>query len=105
MKMNLANPVRIKYTETIRRFLENEGEDVGLIASNKINFPIVVDDEEGFIEVAISVVKKPSDECYQEREDYLRHCAEMEAKRAEMTKAKAEKAEKAKAKAKAKKEE
>ena len=101
MKMNLANPIRIKYTETIRRFLENEGEDVGLIASN--NFPIVVDDEEGFIEVAISVVKKPSDECYQEREDYSRHCAEMVAKKAEMAKAKAEKAEKAKAKAKEKK--
>ena len=105
MKLALANPIRIKYTETIRRFLEAEGEDVGFIASNKINFPIVVDDEEGFIEVAVSVVKKPSDECYQEREDYSRHCAEMIAKKAEMAKAKAEKAEKAKAKAKAKKEE
>lgn len=103
MKLALANPIRIKYTETLRRFFEEQGEDVGLIASNKINFPIVVDDEEGFIEVAVSVVKKPSDECYQEREDYSRHCAEMVAKKAEMAKAKAEKAEKAKAKAKEKK--
>ena len=98
MKLALANVVRTEYTAKILDFLTNEGEDVGMIASNKVNFPIVVEDEEGFIEIAVSVVKKPSDECYQEREDYVRHIAEMAEKKAKAEKAKAEKAEKAKAK-------
>jgi hypothetical protein len=70
MKLALANIVRSDYTKKIYDYLESIGEDVGVIASNKVNFPIVCDTEEGFVEIAISVVKKPSDECYQERIDY-----------------------------------
>jgi len=100
MKLALANVVRSNYTAQILNYLTEAGEDVALIASNKVNFPTVLDEEECFVEVAISVVKKPSDECYQEREDYIRHCAEVAEKKA----AKAKEAEEKKAKAEAKKE-
>jgi len=94
MKLVLANAVRADYVKKIYDFLEEMGEDVGMITSNKVNFPVVCDTEEGFVEIAVSVVKKPSDECYQERIDYQNllkekaEKAELKAKEAEEKKAK-----------------
>ena len=99
MKLALANEVRAYYTKKINDFLESLGEDVGMIASNKSNFPVVCETEEGFVEISVSVTKKPSDECYQERIDYQNllkekaERAELKAKEAEEKKAKKEKKE------------
>ncbi len=102
MKLVLANAVRADYVKKIYDFLEGMGEDVGMITSNKVNFPVVCDTEEGFVEIAVSVVKKPSDECYQERIDYQAKLQEKAEKKAEREKAAAERKAKAEAKAAAK---
>lgn len=95
MKLALANEVRRIVTAEAFAHFENIGEDVGMIASNKFNFPSVFEDEECFVEVAVSVVKKPSDECYQEREDYKMKLKEQAEKKAEREKKVAEKKAKA----------
>lgn len=104
MKLSLANKVRSTFVEEIRGFLENRGEDVGQTASNTLNFPYVLDEEECFVEVVVKVVKKDADECYQEREDYKAHLVEQAEKAAEREQAAAEKKAKAEAKKKAKEE-
>lgn len=91
MKLALANSVREITINRLFAFLEEAGEDVGMINSNTLNFPIVFEGEEGFVEVTAKVVKKDSDECYQEREDYKAKLIEKAEKKAEREKAAAEK--------------
>jgi hypothetical protein len=84
-----------------------KGEDVGMIASNSCNFPIVVDGEESWLEVVVKIPKE--DEGYAKREEYILKVADRKAKAEEKAKAKAKKVErdrklreeKAKAKAEA----
>lgn len=107
MKLALANAVRTAIIQKLFTFMENEGEDVGMIASNSFNFPYVYEGEECFVEVVAKVVKKDSDDCYMMREDFIMKEAEKVEKKA---KAEAEKAKKiakdqAKREAKKKKEE
>lgn len=107
MKLTLANAVRTAIIQKLYAYMEAEGEDVGMIASNSFNFPMVYDGEECFVEVVAKVVKKDSDECYMMREDFTMKEAEKIEKKA---KAEAEKAKKiakdqAKREAKKKKEE
>lgn len=107
MKLALANAVRTAIIQKLYAYMEAEGEDVGMIASNSFNFPMVYDGEECFVEVVAKVVKKDSDECYMMREDFTMKEAEKVEKKA---KAEAEKAKKiakdqAKREAKKKKEE
>lgn len=107
MKLTLANAVRSAIIQKLYAYMEAEGEDVGMIASNSFNFPMVYDGEECFVEVVAKVVKKDSDECYMMREDFTMKEAEKVEKKA---KAEAEKAKKiakdqAKREAKKKKEE
>ena len=107
MKLALANAVRTAIIQKLYAYMESEGEDVGMIASNSFNFPMVYDGEECFVEVVAKVVKKDSDECYMMREDFTMKEAEKVEKKA---KAEAEKAKKiakdqAKREAKKKKEE
>ena len=103
MKLINANAARARYIEKVMGFLAAEGEDIGLIASNACNLPIVEDGEEGVLEVVVKVVKKPYDECMQERDDYIAKCAEQAEKKAKreaeaaVKKAKAEAKEKEKA--------
>ncbi len=99
MKLALANAVRAQVIADLFSFLSEKGEDVGMINSNTLNFPIVFQGEEGFVEVTAKVVKKDSDECYQERLDYVAKLEEKKAKAAEREKAAAEKKAKAEAKA------
>ena len=73
MKLANANNARAALIADIQSFLENCGEDVGMIASNIVNFPIVVDGEEGWIEVTVKVPKGTKDEEYDgygRREEY-----------------------------------
>ena len=102
MKLALANAVRENTINRLFAFLENAGEDVGMINSNTLNFPAVYEGEECFVEVVAKVVKKDSDECYQERADYQMKLAEKAEKKAEREKAAAERKAKAEAKAKEK---
>lgn len=102
MKLVLANAVRTEIINRLFAFLAESGEDVGMITSNSFNFPTVYDGEECFVEVVAKVVKKDSDECYQERADYQAKLAEKAEKAAERERAAAEKKAKAEAKAAAK---
>ena len=89
MKLKNANEIRRK---VIKSLLEDvfTREDVGLITSNTLNFPVVADDgEEGWVEIVVKVPKGTKDEEYDgyaRREQYkitLKEKAEKEKKRAE----------------------
>lgn len=99
MKLALANAIRSQIINRLFTYLAESGEDVGMINSNTFNFPIVYEGEEGFVEIVAKVVKKDSDECYQEREDYKAKLVEKAEKAAEREKAAAERKAKAEAKA------
>ena len=99
MKLSIANAVRARYITGIMEYLAAQGEDVALIASNACNLPVVEDGEEGVLEVVVKAVKKPYDECMQEREDYKAKCADAAEKKAKREKDAAEKKAKAEAKA------
>ena len=105
MKLNLANAVRSMVIAKLYTFMENEGEDVGMIASNSFNFPMVYEGEECFVEVVAKVVKKDSDDCYMMREDFVMKEAEKAEKKAKAEAEKAKKIAKDKAKREAKKKE
>lgn len=102
MKLAIANAVRARYINQIMEFLATSGEDVALVTSNSCNLPIVENGEEGVLEIVVKVVKKPYDECMQEREDYKVKLQEQAEKKIEREKAAAEKKAKADAKAAAK---
>ena len=99
MKLALANAVRSEIINRLFKYLAENGEDVGMINSNTFNFPIVYEGEEGFVEIVAKVVKKDSDECYQERAAYPAKLIEKAEKTAEREKAAAERKAKAEAKA------
>lgn len=93
MKLNLANQVRAHYTETLLNQFTQAGEDCGMIASNSFNFPIVVEGEEGWVEVTIKVTKDGGDDGYAKRDEYRMKCEERETKAKERAEAKAKKIE------------
>lgn len=99
MKLANANAIRAKVIESLLSVYE--GEDVGMIASNIFNFPVVADDgEEGWVEVVVKVPKGTKDEeydGYSRREQYELDCKEKAAKKAEAEKKKAAKIAKDKA--------
>ena len=104
MKLAIANAIRARYINQIMDFLTDQGEDVALVTSNSCNLPIVEDGEEGVLEIVVKVVKKPFDECMQEREDYQMKLQEQAERKAEREREAAAKKAKAEAKAAAKKE-
>jgi hypothetical protein len=92
MKIVVANEVRTKYLDLITKALADE--DVGMIASNAINFPIVTEEgEEGWVEITVKIPKSKDegDEGYSKREEYQMKCAERDAKAKEKAEAKARK--------------
>lgn len=99
MKLANANAIRAKVIESLLSVYE--GEDVGMIASNIFNFPVVADDgEEGWVEVVVKVPKGTKDEeydGYSRREQYELDCKEKAEKKAEAEKKKAAKIAKDKA--------
>ena len=68
--MKFADKVRAQYVEKIFQFMESLGEDVGMIESNSFNFPVVLDGEEGFVEVVVKVPKDRGDVNYLKRDTY-----------------------------------
>lgn len=95
MKLSNANAIRAKFiSELIGLY---EGEDVGMIASNSFNLPVVAEDgEEGWVEIVVKVTKDLGDDGYMKREQYSDKVALAE----ERAKAKVEKAKKEKGKEK-----
>lgn len=89
MKIAIANAIRRQYIEELLAYFHcndsADGEDVGMIASNAFNFPIVTEEgEEGWVEVVVKVPKYDGDEGYALREEYEMKCrerAEKDAKR------------------------
>ena len=51
--IKVADKVRSLYIKELFDYFANKGEDVGMIASNSFNFPIVMDGEELFLEVVV----------------------------------------------------
>ena len=70
MAIKFADKARAEYVKKIFDFVESLGEDVGMIESNSFNFPIVIDGEEGFVEVVVKVPKDRGDDNYMKRETY-----------------------------------
>lgn len=102
MKLTNANEIRARYLATLEAFMHEKGEDVGTIASNTFNFPVVADDgEEGWVEIVVKVPKGTKDEEYDgygRRQDYELNLKEKAEKKAEAEKAKAKKIKRDKAK-------
>lgn len=91
MKISVANDVRSSHISAIMNLYASKGEDVGMIASNSFNLPIVVDGEEAWLEVVVKIPKE--DDGYAKREEYTMKCDERKAKAEEKAKAKAKKME------------
>lgn len=91
MKLSLANQVRAHYTEVLLNQFVQADEDCGMIASNSFNFPIVVEGEEGWVEITVKVTKDGGDDGYGKREEYRMKCEERETKAKERAEAKAKK--------------
>ena len=102
MKLANANKIRAKAIEAIMAYFVEADEDCGMIASNSFNFPVVVDGEEGWVEVIVKVPK--DDDGYGKREEYSMKLATNAEKAKAKAEAKAKKIAKDKAK-RAKKEE
>ena len=68
MKLVNANLVRKIRIEELMEIFATKGEDVGQISSNSFNFPIVVNDEEGWMEVTVKVPK--TEDGFEKREDF-----------------------------------
>ena len=86
MKLANANSIRTKYLEVLKSALG--AEDIGQIASNSFNFPVVAEDgEEGWVEIVVKIPKEDGDEGFGKREEYQLKCAE----KAEKAKVNAEK--------------
>lgn len=90
MKKSNADVIRARVLAVIINLFDEMGEDLGVISSGALNFPIVADDgEEGWVEVHVKIPKGTKDEAYDgygRRNDYRILVAE----RAEKAKAKAE---------------
>ena len=109
MKLANANAIRARMVEILFNHLKDFcEEDVGMIASNTINFPVVADDgEEGWVEVTVKIPKGTKDEEYDgygRREDYRISLEEKAEKTAKREAEKAAKLAKAEARKKAKEE-
>lgn len=90
MKKSNADVIRARVLAIITNLFDEMGEDLGVISSGALNFPIVADDgEEGWVEVHVKIPKGTKDEDYDgygRRKDYQILVAE----RAEKAKARAE---------------
>lgn len=102
MKLANANAIRTKYLEMLMKAFDNE--DIGQIASNSFNFPVVAEDgEEGWVEIVVKIPKEDGDEGFGKREDYRIKCEEKAEKARVNAEKKAKKIAKDKAEREAKK--
>ena len=106
MKLNLANKFRGELVAKMMDFLKAEvGDDIGMINSNTVNFPIVVDGEEGWCEIVVKVTKDDGDDGYAKREEYEMKLVEKKQKRKKAKEKKIERDKKLREEKKKKKEE
>lgn len=103
MKLENANKLRAKVLEAIMVQFVEAGEDCGQIASNSFNFPTVVEEEEGWVEIVVKIPKE--DDGYDKREEYEMKKKEKEEKKKAQAEAKRKKIERDKALREAKKKE
>lgn len=103
MKTTTANIIRERYLSAIMSYFTDE--DIGRIASNSFNFPIVEGGEEGWVEIVVKVPKETGDEGYDKREEYTLKIKEKEEKAKASAEAKAKKIAKDKARREKAKEE
>lgn len=86
MKLANANEIRSELIHKLYHDVFNN-EDVGMVNSNTLNFPVVVNGEEGWVEIVVKVTKDDGDDGYLKRDEYVMKCNE----RVEKAKASAEK--------------
>lgn len=104
MEMAIKNLVRAQYIKSILDHL-SVTEDVALIASNTLNFPVAYNGEEAWVEVTVKIPKEDGDDGYLKRESYTMHLQEKAEKAKAQEEAKAKKVAADKAKRKKKDEE
>ena len=104
MELAIKNLLRTQYIKTILDHL-SATEDVALIASNTLNFPVAYNGEEAWVEVTVKIPKEDGDDGYLKRESYTMHLQEKAEKAKAQEEAKAKKVAEAKAKRDKKKEE
>lgn len=94
MKLSLANQYRGEMVSILKDFLsEKVGDDIGMVNSNTINFPIVVEGEEGWCEIVVKITKDDSDDGYLKRQEYEMKLEEKKVKAEERKVAKEKKIE------------
>lgn len=102
MKLANANAIRARIVRALDDYFDKCGEDIGTIASNTLNFPVVAEDgEEGWVEIVVKVPKGTKDEEYDgygRRQQYELELQEKAEKKAKADEAKAKKIAKDKAK-------
>ena len=76
--VKVADKVRSLYIKELFDYFANKGEDVGMIASNSFNLPLVMDGEELFLEVVVKVPKDSGDDNYLKRDTYADKVRERE---------------------------
>lgn len=82
------NKKRMEYYNLIKNFLEKNGEDIDFCAKGDtntaiINFPTVINGEDAWIEIMVSVPTKADYDGYEQREAYAIKTAEKEEKKKE----------------------
>ena len=95
-KKALCDGIRSKYTETLKKFFTDNGEEVLMTASNTICLPVLDEEQnERFVQIVVKVPTGTKDEPdfdgYGAAESYSIACAEKEERRIEREKAKAAK--------------
>ena len=78
MTTKLQNTERAKWVQKLFAYLEAEGEDVGMIASNVVNLPTVAEDGTEYeIEITVKIPKSTEDnDCFAKRQGYAIRLAE-----------------------------
>ena len=90
-KKALCDGIRSKYTETLKKFFTDNGEEVLMTASNTICLPVLDEEQnERFVQIVVKVPTGTKDG-YGAAESYSIACAEKEERRIEREKAKAAK--------------
>lgn len=82
------NDKRMKYYELVKKFFEELGEDIDFCAKGDtntaiLNFPTVINEEDAWVEVMVSIPTKADYDGYEQREAYSIKLAEKAEKRKE----------------------
>ena len=73
MTLKEKDTIRAQYLDRIADLFKDE--DIGKIASNKVNFPAVFNGEEYWLEITVAIPKE--DDGYEKREEYQLKCTRL----------------------------